>query len=68
MGIALSLSPVLGLVSGGQLASGFGYLGVFSALLVLAAGLLLVTCWQLPETLSHHPAGSALAAGTTDGA
>ncbi|MGL6526719.1 MFS transporter [Aeromonas hydrophila] len=50
MGIALSLSPVLGLVSGGQLASGFGYLGVFSALLVLAAGLLLVTCWQLPET------------------
>ena len=50
MGIALSLSPVLGLVSGGQLASGFGYLGVFSALLALAAGLLLVTCWQLPET------------------
>ncbi len=50
MGIALSLSPVLGLVSGGQLASGFGYLGVFSALLALAAGLLLVACWQLPET------------------
>ena len=35
MGIALSLSPVLGLLSGGQLASGFGYLGVFSGLLVL---------------------------------
>ncbi|HCT5130358.1 TPA: multidrug effflux MFS transporter [Aeromonas hydrophila] len=50
MGIALSLSPVLGLVSGGLLAEQFGYLGVFSALLVLAAGLLLVTCWQLPET------------------
>ncbi len=50
MGIALSLSPVLGLLSGGQLASGFGYLGVFSGLLVLAVGLLLVTCWQLPET------------------
>ncbi|MGL6533067.1 MFS transporter [Aeromonas caviae] len=50
MGIALSLSPVLGLVSGGQLASGFGYLGVFSALLALAIGLLLMACWQLPET------------------
>ncbi|HHQ4598849.1 TPA: MFS transporter, partial [Aeromonas veronii] len=50
MGIALSLSPVLGFLSGGQLASGFGYLGVFSGLLVLAVGLLLVTCWQLPET------------------
>ncbi|ATY79407.1 MFS transporter [Aeromonas veronii] len=50
MGIALSLSPVLGLLSGGQLASRFGYLGVFSGLLVLAVGLLLVTCWQLPET------------------
>ncbi|MGL5774257.1 MAG: MFS transporter, partial [Aeromonas veronii] len=41
---------VLGLLSGGQLASGFGYLGVFSGLLILAVGLLLVTCWQLPET------------------
>lgn len=50
MGIALSLSPVLGLVSGGLLADGLGYLGVFGALLVLAVGLLLVTCWQLPET------------------
>lgn len=50
MGIALSLSPVLGLLSGGQLASGFGYLGVFSGLLILAALLLLVACWQLPET------------------
>ena len=50
MGIALSLSPVLGLVSGGLLADGFGYLGVFGALLVLAAGLLLVACRELPET------------------
>ena len=48
--LALSLSPVLGLLSGGQLASWFGYLGVFSGLLVLAVGLLLVACCQLPET------------------
>ena len=50
MGIALSLSPVLGLVSGGLLADGLGYLGVFGALLALAIGLLLMACWQLPET------------------
>lgn len=50
MGMALSLSPVLGLVSGGLLADGFGYLGVFGALLVLAVGLLLTAGWQLPET------------------
>ena len=50
MGIALSLSPVLGLVSGGLLADGLGYVGVFGALLALAIGLLLMACWQLPET------------------
>ena len=50
MGIALSLSPVLGLVSGGLLADGLGYLGVFGVLLALAIGLLLMACWQLPET------------------
>lgn len=50
MGIALSLSPVLGLVSGGLLAERLGYLGVFSGLLVLAAVLLLVAGRWLPET------------------
>ena len=50
MGAAPSLSPVLGLVSGGLLAEQFGYLGVFSGLLVLAALLLLVAGRWLPET------------------
>ena len=50
MGVALSLSPVLGLVSGGLLVGRFGHLGVFGALLVLALGLLLIAGWQLPET------------------
>lgn len=50
MGIALSLSPVLGLVSGGLLAERFGHLGVFGALLVLALGLVLIAGWRLPET------------------
>jgi Bcr/CflA subfamily drug resistance transporter len=50
MGIALSLSPVLGLVSGGLLAEQFGYLGVFSGLLLLALILGGIARWQLPET------------------
>ena len=50
MGVALSLSPVLGLVSGGLLAEQFGYIGIFSGLLVLASLLLLVAGRWLPET------------------
>ncbi|MEN9532438.1 MAG: hypothetical protein RIQ83_1662 [Pseudomonadota bacterium] len=50
MGIALSLSPVLGLVSGGLLAEQFGYLGVFSGLLLLALILGGIARWRLPET------------------
>lgn len=50
MGVALSLSPVLGLVSGGLLAEQLGYLGVFSGLLVLALGLTVIASWRLPET------------------
>ena len=42
MGAALSISPVLGLVSGGLLAEQFGYLGSSATLMVLAALLLLV--------------------------
>lgn len=50
MGVALSLSPVLGLVSGGLLAERFGYLGVFGGLLLLALVLGLAASWRLPET------------------
>ncbi|WP_339022178.1 multidrug effflux MFS transporter [Aeromonas salmonicida] len=50
MGVALSISPVLGLVSGGLLAEQSGYLGVFSGLLVLALGLTVIASWRLPET------------------
>lgn len=46
----LSISPVLGLVSGGLLAEQSGYLGVFSGLLVLALGLTVIASWRLPET------------------
>ncbi|WP_265458298.1 multidrug effflux MFS transporter [Aeromonas salmonicida] len=50
MGVALSISPVLGLMSGGLLAEQSGYLGVFSGLLVLALGLTVIASWRLPET------------------
>jgi Bcr/CflA subfamily drug resistance transporter len=50
MGVALSLSPVLGLVSGGLLADQFGYFGVFGGLMLLAMALGLLACWRLPET------------------
>ncbi|MFB2862711.1 multidrug effflux MFS transporter [Aeromonas sp. MdU4] len=60
MGVALSISPVLGLLSGGQLAEEFGYLGVFSGLMTLAIVLLLIaSCW-LPETRPENTAKVAL--------
>ena len=44
VGAALvALGPVLGLVSGGLLADGLGYLGVFGALLALVAVIALGT-------------------------
>ncbi|GHY56353.1 MFS transporter [Vibrio cholerae] len=50
MGVALSISPVLGLISGGLLAEHFGYVGVFSGLMLLAMVLMLIALWRLPET------------------
>ena len=60
MGVALSLSPVLGLVSGGLLAEQFGYLGVFSDLMVLALVLGLIASWRLPETRPETTTSIAL--------
>ena len=50
MGIAISISPVIGLISGGQLSELFGYVGVFTFLMVIAIILLLVSSVYLPET------------------
>lgn len=50
MGVALSISPVIGLLSGGLLAEYYGYVGVFSGLMLLAMVLLLIAVWGLPET------------------
>ncbi|MGF1757716.1 multidrug effflux MFS transporter [Photobacterium sagamiensis] len=50
MGMGISISPVIGLLSGGALASTYGHLGVFCSLLGLAMMLWLVSAVGLPET------------------
>ncbi|EIS7448946.1 multidrug effflux MFS transporter [Citrobacter sp. FDAARGOS_156] len=50
MGAALAISPVFGLVSGGWLVSLYGHTGVFTALVLLAILLLMLTAALLPET------------------
>ncbi len=50
MGIGISVSPVIGLLSGGLLAGVAGHLGVFSLLLVMAILLWSATVLRLPET------------------
>ncbi|QUG77700.1 MFS transporter [Erwinia sp. E602] len=50
MGIAMAVSPAIGVLSGTLLTRYGGYQGVFTGLAVLAAVLLAYTAWQLPET------------------
>lgn len=50
MGIALAISPALGMLSGAGLASLAGYRGVFTGLAILAIVLLLWSMYRLPET------------------
>lgn len=50
MGVALALSPVFGLLSGGWLVSVWGYIGVFTLLSFLALLLLILTVFFLVET------------------
>ncbi|MGG5505228.1 MULTISPECIES: MFS transporter [unclassified Myroides] len=50
MGIALSISPVIGLLLGGITVSTFGHVGVFALLALLALFLVVKAHYQLPET------------------
>ncbi|MCW2474968.1 MFS transporter [Candidatus Symbiopectobacterium sp. NZEC151] len=50
MGIAMAISPAVGVLSGTVLTHYWGFQGVFSGLAVLAATLLSYAAWQLPET------------------
>ncbi|EKT59505.1 multidrug effflux MFS transporter [Providencia sneebia] len=50
MGIAIAISPALGMLIGSLLVSIGGYQAVFVGLAILAVGLLLWACYKLPET------------------
>ncbi|MBB1140766.1 MFS transporter [Myroides sp. WP-1] len=50
MGIALSISPVIGLLLGGITVSTFEHVGVFALLALLALFLVVKAYYQLPET------------------
>ncbi len=51
MGVAMAVSPAVGVLSGALLTHYWGYQGVFAGLALLAALLLLAyAAWQLPET------------------
>ncbi|MFK4825950.1 multidrug effflux MFS transporter [Paenochrobactrum sp. BZR 588] len=50
MGIALAVSPAIGMMAGSVLTSNFGYQGMFTGLAALALLLLLWSAVQLPET------------------
>jgi len=54
MGMGISLSPIIGLLSGGFIAGYAGHLGVFSVLLSAAIVLGLATFKALPETRPEH--------------
>lgn len=54
MGIALAVSPALGMFSGAALTGFAGYQGVFTGLAVLAVVLLIWTALRLPETAPVH--------------
>ncbi|TVT81408.1 MFS transporter [Pseudomonas sp. H3(2019)] len=54
VGMALAISPALGLFVGANLVSGFGYRGVLVCLLTLALILFGWSAWSLPETRSAN--------------
>ena len=49
MGLVLAVSPAAGVYLGGAIVAGWGMHGVLTALALLAAVLLLLCCWLLPE-------------------
>ncbi|NHQ87958.1 multidrug effflux MFS transporter [Iodobacter sp. HSC-16F04] len=59
MGIALAISPAIGMYSGSLLSSHFGYQGVFTGLFVLALVLLIWAFLALPETKQAKEAAAA---------
>lgn len=71
MGVAMAVSPAVGVLSGALLTHYWGYQGVFAGLALLAALLLAYAAWQLPETrpqqLVQAPFFGTLSQMTKDG-
>lgn len=59
MGIAMAISPAIGVLSGALLTHYWSYQGVFTGLAILAALLLCYAAWRLPETRPLQIAPSA---------
>ena len=57
IGLALAVSPAIGVYIGGGLTAIWGMRGVFSALAIFAAALLLGCLWLMPETRPHNLRG-----------
>ena len=58
-GLALAVSPAAGIYLGGAIVASWGMHGVLTALALLAAVLLLLCCWLLPETRPPQPVHTA---------
>lgn len=54
MGVALSISPIIGLLAGGTLIKYYSYYGVFLFLAILSFLLATITIFTLPETKQNH--------------
>ena len=59
IGLALAVSPAIGVYIGGGLTAIWGMRGVFSALAIFAAALLLGCLWLMPETRPHKLRGGS---------
>ncbi|OPC05220.1 MFS transporter [Elizabethkingia ursingii] len=54
VGIGLSISPVIGMLTGSVISSSFGYMGIFGLLFILAIILILLSQQNLAETVTPN--------------
>jgi MFS family permease len=54
VGIGLSISPVIGMLTGSVISSSFGYMGIFELLFILAIILILLSQQNLAETVTPN--------------
>ncbi|MDR0228770.1 MAG: multidrug effflux MFS transporter [Flavobacteriaceae bacterium] len=54
MGVALSISPIIGLLVGGTVVKSYNHYGIFTLLAILSFILATITIFTLPETLQNN--------------